>query len=417
MEHGLLLLVLAGAGAFFMAFNNGANDVANSFASAVGARAISMQQAVLIAGMMNLLGAVLIGGNVSAKLVTGVLNPHEFADPTSYVVAMFSVLVAAGCFVLLSTLASIPVSSSHSIVGSLIGVSLAAGGIETVNWGELQRIVLSWLVSPVLAGAMSFGLLTFIQRAILGGSRGPMDRLRFYLPYVVALTIGVFVLILMKGSVLSAYKPGSVWELLLFMAVLLPYTTLVAQGLLRSFTLNLPDDEGSAELVFRRLQVGTSSYVAFAHGANDVANAISPVFAVYLVVRAQGALPTAELVEAVGVPLWILVLGGAGIAAGIGLLGHRVIRTLSERITRIDNFKGFSVDFSAATTVVTASLLGLPVSSTHAATGAIVGTGLREGQGVDLAVLGRIVVAWVLTVPAAGIFTVTLYLALRAVAF
>ncbi|MEO1204689.1 MAG: inorganic phosphate transporter, partial [Pseudomonadota bacterium] len=166
-------------------------------------------------------------------------------------------------------------------------------------------------------------------------------------------------------SVLSAFKPGDGWEYLLFLGVLMPYGVLVSQGLLRTFTMKMKNSRESAEMIFRRLQIGTSSYVAFAHGANDVANSISPVFAIYLVAQ-SGALPTAELVAATGVPLWILVLGGAGIAAGIGLLGHRVIETLSSKITEIDNFKGFSVDFSAATTVVSASMLGLPVSSTHA---------------------------------------------------
>lgn len=414
-EVGVGLLVLAALGAVFMAFNNGANDVANSFASAVGAKAINMKQAVLIAGLMNLLGAVLIGGNVSAKLITGVLNPERFHSPRLYVLAMFSVLLAAGSFVLISTLTKVPVSSSHAIVGSLIGVSVAAAGMDTVNWPILVTIVISWFISPLLAGALSWGIYGFIRARILGAGDQVMERLRFFLPYLVATTIGVFTLILMKGSVLAAYKPSSTWEYLLFLGVLLPYATLVAQGLLRTATLQMPQTMDSAELVFRRLQVGTSSYVAFAHGANDVANSISPVFAIYLVVQ-SGALPTAELVEASGVPLWILVLGGGGIAAGIGLLGHRVIETLSERITRIDNFKGFSVDFAAATSVVLASLGGLPVSSTHAATGAIVGSGLRDGKPTPWATLGKIVLAWVVTVPVAGSFTVVLFWLLRTVA-
>lgn len=414
MEYGYALLGLSALGAVFMAFNNGANDVANSFASAVGAKAISMKQAVLIAGLMNLIGAVLIGGNVSAQLITGVLNPNEFGSINAYVVAMFSVLLAAGSFVLVSTLTSVPVSSSHAIVGSLIGASLVAGGPDTVNWALLTGIVASWFVSPLLAGALAFALYTFIERGILGTDEDVMERVRYYLPFIISVTLAVFILILLKGSVLSAYKPGSLWEYGLFLGVLIPYGTLVSQGLLRSMTLKMKSNRESAELIFRRLQVGTSSYVAFAHGANDVANAISPVFAVYLVVQ-SGALPTPELVASTGVPLWILVLGGGGIALGIGVLGHRVIKTLSEKITKLDNFKGFSVDFSAATTVVGASLLGLPVSSTHAATGAIVGTGVRDGNGFDFKVLGRIVAAWIVTVPVAGLFTVGIYFVLSAV--
>lgn len=406
---------LAAFGAVFMAFNNGANDVANSFASAVGAKAITMRQAVLIAGLMNLLGAVLIGGTVSANLITGVLNPERFASRESYVLAMFSVLLAAGTFVLLSTWFKLPVSSSHAIVGSLIGVSVAAAGIESVNQPVLLAIVASWFVSPILAGALSFSIHMFIRRRIVGGGTDVMERLRFFLPFLLSLTIAVFALILMKGSVLAAHEPSTSWELFLFLAILLPYATLVSQGLLRAATLEMPNDTDSAERVFRKLQVGTSSYVAFAHGANDVANSISPVFAIYLVVR-EGQLPTAELVQEVGVPLWVLVLGGGGIALGIGLLGHRVIETLSEKLTRLDNFKGFSVDFSAATSVVSASLVGLPVSSTHAATGAIVGTGLSEGRRPDLGVLARIAGAWIITVPVAALLTVGIFGALKRLA-
>lgn len=414
MDYGIWLLVLAAAGALFMAFNNGANDVANSFASAVGAEAISMRQAVLIAGLMNLLGAVLIGGNVSAKLITGVLNPSEFSSAEVYVVAMFAVLLAAGSFVLASTLARVPVSSSHSIVGSLIGASVVAGGLETVNWDEMLKIVASWFVSPILAGILAYVLLTLIKKEILSEMSRVMDRLRFYLPFILALTAAIFALVLMKGSVLAAYKPGGFWEYLLFLGVLIPYATLVSQGLLRAWTLKMQNTRESAERVFRRLQIGTSSYVAFAHGANDVANAISPVYAVYLVVS-QGELPTEDIIGEIGVPLWILILGGTGIAMGIGVLGHRVIETLSRRITRIDNFKGFSVDFAAASTVVSASLLGLPVSSTHAATGAIVGTGIQEGSGVDWKIMGKIIIAWVITVPAAGIMTAGIFYLLQVI--
>lgn len=413
MEHGLLLLVLAGCGAAFMAFNNGANDVANSFASAVGAKAISMKQAVMIAGLMNLVGAILIGGNVSEKLITGILNPEEFGDAQNYVVAMFSVLFAAGAFVLVSSLTHLPVSSSHAIVGSLIGVSVAASGMSAVNWPVLQTIVISWFVSPFLAGGLSFLMLTFVQTRILKEPNKELENLRVWLPYLLAITLAVFVLILMKGSSLAVFRPGTLWEYGLFLGVLLPYATLVAQVLLRALTSNMAEGRESSERVFRNLQVGTSSYVAFAHGANDVANSISPVFAVYLVVSSAGQLPTTELVGAHGVPLWILVLGGGGIALGIAVLGHRVIQTLSKEITELDNFKGFSVDFAAATTVVLASVMGLPVSSTHAATGAIIGTGVREGKGMNTRVLLKIVVAWVVTVPVAATISVGLYFLLK----
>ncbi len=414
MEFGTILLIMAALGAFFMAFNNGANDVANSFASAVGAKAISMKQAVLIAGIMNLLGAVMLGGYVSSKLITGVVDPAQFGDPKAYMLAMFAVLIAAGVFVLTATLFSMPVSSSHSIVGSLIGASVMAGGWSAVNWGELRNIVLSWFVSPILAAVLAAGLLSYIKSFIVkNGKEGMIARLQYFLPFVLATTVGFFALILMKGSSLKALKPDSFWEYLLFLGVVIPYGTIVSQALLRSLTGNVKDTSESIEKIFKNLQVGTSSYVAFAHGANDVANSIAPVFAIFLVVTHSG-LPTKEILQDAHVPLWILILGGIGIAVGIGLLGHRVIETLSKKITTLNNTRGFSVDFSAASTVVIASLLGYPVSSTHAATGAIVGSGLRDGEKVKGKVLLKIFAMWVLTVPAAALITMAIYWLLAA---
>lgn len=415
MEFGTILLVMAALGAFFMAFNNGANDVANSFASAVGAKAISMKQAVLIAGIMNLLGAVMLGGYVSSKLITGVVDPAQFGDPKAYMLAMFAVLIAAGVFVLAATLFSMPVSSSHSIVGSLIGASVMAGGWSAVNWGELRNIVLSWFVSPILAAVLAAGLLSYIKSFIVkNGKEGMIARLQYFLPFVLATTVGFFALILMKDSSLKALKPDSFWEYLLFLGVVIPYGTIVSQALLRSLTSKMKDTSESIEKIFKNLQVGTSSYVAFAHGANDVANSIAPVFAIFLVVTHSG-LPTKEILQDAHVPLWILILGGIGIAVGIGLLGHRVIETLSKKITTLNNTRGFSVDFSAASTVVIASLLGYPVSSTHAATGAIVGSGLRDGEKVKGKVLLKIFAMWVLTVPAAGLITMAIYWVLAAI--
>ncbi len=239
-------------------------------------------------------------------------------------------------------------------------------------------------------------------------------RLQYFLPFVLATTVGFFALILMKGSSLKALKPDSFWEYLLFLGVVIPYGTIVSQALLRSLTSKMKDTSESIEKIFKNLQVGTSSYVALAHGANDVANSIAPVFAIFLVVTHSG-LPTKEILQDAHVPLWIIILGGIGIAVGIGLLGHRVIETLSKKITTLKNTRGFSVDFSAASTVVIASLLGYPVSSTHAATGAIVGSGLRDGEKVKGKVLLKIFAMWVLTVPAAALITMAIYWLLAAI--
>lgn len=405
------LLVLAGLIGFVVAFNNGANDVANAFASAVGSKAISIEQAVVIAGVMNLAGAVLLGGIVSSTLITGVVDPGEFGSPGAFLAAMFAVMVATSAFVLAATFFGLPVSSSHAIVGSLIGVTIRQAGWGSVDWALILAIASTWIVLPVLSGLISSGLLAAIRRLIVRGDRpGKIGRLRLVVPYLVAVTAVVLLMVVMRGAAASLLSDrDGPWDYVLLVALLAPYVVLASQAAVRWWTADQADDRETVEAVFRRLQVGTSSYVAFAHGSNDVANAVSPLFAVALVVNRGMELPDAESIEGVGVPLLILALGGVGIASGVALLGHRVIRTLSERVTRIDNSKGFCVDFAAASGVVLASSIGLPVSTTHAATGGIVGTGIWERGEVDWKVLGRILLAWVVTVPAASAIAALMY--------
>ncbi len=465
MDFIILWLIVASVGGLCMAFANGSNDVANSFASAVGAKAISIRQATLIAGLMNFLGAAMLGGIVSARLITGLIDSASMTAP-QYVAAMLAVLFASATFVLLATCYKLPVSSSHTIVGSLIGVSAYAAGWQGVSVGELGKIITSWFISPILAALAAYLLLRFIRRVITRkGQAGVMNRLRYYLPFVLAIAACVFAVLLMKKSLKKSSAPEVVvavaedtgrpevqlrgetvdrfmiedspklpelaaslerssvsfdqlfhqgWGFLAFALILIPYVAIVSQAVLRGTTSHLEDNEKSAESVFRRLQVGTSSYVAFAHGANDVANAIAPAYGVFLIymVQRQGSTgtPTAEQVANIGVPLWLLVLGGGGIALGIGLLGHRVIETLGEKVTKLNNTRGFCVDFSSASTVVGASLLGLPVSSTHAATGAIMGSGLADSEPVKWKTLTGIFAGWVITLPAAAGIAIVYYM-------
>ena len=411
MDHQATFLFVAALGAFFMAFNNGANDVANSFASAVGSKAITIKQALFIASIMNLLGALLLGGHVAAKLIEEVINPKMFADPVDYVIAMVSVMLAAGSFVLYSTLTGMPVSSSHAIVASLTGVSIVVAGWASVNWLLIGVIVLSWVISPFLAGSLSWLMAWCIKRFVVGsGGSGTKRRVQQWVPILLALTMGAALYALFKGTRLPHVVEAHMFEVLLlaFFGGFVVYFG--SQAVIEQWMRDEPDTVSASEGVFRRLQVGTSSYVSFAHGSNDVANSIAPVFAIYLV-ASRGGIP--ENLEGVGIPFWILVLGGCGIAVGVITLGHRVMTTLGERITVMTNSKGFSVDFSVGTTVAIASLLGIPVSTTHAATGAIVGSGLTEGvRSINFGVFGRIIISWLITIPVAAAGTVLIYLGL-----
>ncbi|EGB14949.1 phosphate transporter [Pseudodesulfovibrio mercurii] len=404
--YDLFLYMSVGAG-FLMAFNLGANDVANSMASAVGARAITVKQAVFIAGILNFVGAVFLGSHVTATISKGIINPEVISDPKLIMIGMFASLLAAGLWVLVATLTSLPVSSTHSIVGAITGFGLVAGGPDVVNWLKMGGIVLSWIISPFFAAAIAYFIFTHIRRYILF-QRHFVHQAKKWAPIWVAVTLSMISLSFLyktpAGKALHLH-----WLVSLGIAALL---SLVAWAVSRYFVgkIVLDEEEGAegVERVFRKMQVGTSCYVALSQGANDVANAIGPVAAIYLIAKEHVLLSKAD------VPWPMLVLGGFGIAVGIAVLGHKVMATVGEKITTLTNTRGFAVDFGAASTVLIASNLGLPVSTTHAAVGGVVGVGLARGfSAVDFRVLLRIVAYWVATVPIAALTSIVLFVLLK----
>ncbi len=412
MEHTTIILILACAGAFFMAFNNGANDVANAFASAVGSKAITIKQALIIAAVLNLVGAVLLGSQVAKTLIESVLSDSLSINPEQYVLGMIASLLASGIFVLLSTLTGMPVSSTHAIVGSFAGIGIVVEGFSAVNWGLFGIIGLFWIISPLIAGALAWGTLRYIRKQIYKkAKKGKLIKTFINkVPIFVAATVALLVFSIIKRSVFAdsmVLSPIMTWGITLLSCFA---TYCATRVMLIKWLAHADEDKGEveAEKSFRKLQVGASCYVAFAHGSNDVSNSISPVIAIFLVM-ATGQVPVAG-VPLPPVPLWILLLGGVGMAVGIALLGHKVMATLGTKLTLMNNSKGFSVDFATATTVVLASILAMPVSSTHAATGAVVGVALDKGRhGLNLSILIKIFSAWVITVPAAAILTILIY--------
>jgi len=407
-EYGLMITAVAAAGAFFMAFNNGANDVANAFASAVGSKALTMKFALILASVVTFVGAMALGGTVAAKLITGVVSPAEFPGPEYYIVAMIVVLLAAGTFVFVSTMTGLPVSSSHAIVGSLIGVSVLVAGWDAVNWPLMAGIAASWVISPFLAGAICYGVCQFIQRGIYrDGGVGTLQRVRVYMPWFVALIFMTALYFVLFQRVEVQYATGTIVDELVLIALLFVLVLLRMNAWIGTWLKEREDNAEGAEKAFAKLQIGTSCYVSFGIGANDVANSISPVFAIVVVLAAHG-IPTDF---GSSLPLWVLILGGIGMAAGITLLGARVINTLGNSITKINNSRGFGIDLSVATTVVGASMLGIPVSTSHAATGSVVGSGLQsDPKAVKFGVLGKIVIAWLVTVPSAALITVVYFM-------
>ena len=404
--YDLFFYMSLGAG-FLMAFNLGANDVANSMASAVGARAITVRQAVFIAGILNFVGAVVLGSHVTATISKGIINPEAITDPKLLMIGMFAALLAAAVWVLVATLTSLPVSSTHSIVGAITGFGLVAGGPSVVNWLKMGGIVLSWVISPFFAATIAYLVFSHIRKFILYKRRF-VRQVRRWAPFWVAVTVALIALSFLYktpvGKSLSLH-----WSHSLGLAVVLSVLTYFVT---RVFVTRMILDEGEGaegvERVFRKMQVGTSCYVALSQGANDVANAIGPVAAIYLIAKEHQLLAKAD------VPLSMLILGGVGIAVGISVLGHKVMATVGEKITTLTNTRGFAVDFGAASTVLIASNLGLPVSTTHAAVGGVVGVGLARGfHAVDFRVLLRIVAYWVATVPIAALTSIVFFVLLK----
>jgi PiT family inorganic phosphate transporter len=401
-EHIFLLLISVVAGAY-MAWNIGANDVANSMASAVGAKAITLRQAVIIAGLLTFVGAVFVGSHVTQTIRKGIIDASMVAGPRVILIGLLAALLSASLWVFVATLKAFPVSTTHSIVGAMVGFGLVVGGPSIVNWGKLAGIVGGWIVSPIISGICAYIIFRIIDKVVL--SR--FDTLSGAItttPVLVALAVFVMTLaVLLKTPLSDKLGLEGAWVVLIpiGLAICTYAVSRVVLGLI------LPGSGiTGGETVFRYLQVMTSCYVAMGNGANDVANAMGPLSGIYFIMK------TGDVATNVPVPTWLLAFGGIMITIGILTWGYKVIDTVGSRITQLTNTRGFTVDFSAASVILIASMCGLPVSTTHAAVGAYVGVGFARGlQAVDLGVVWRIMLYWIITVPiaaatSAGIFIV-----------
>jgi PiT family inorganic phosphate transporter len=390
---------------FYMAWNIGANDVANSMASAVGAKAITIRQAIFIAGILNVAGAVFIGSHVTQTIRKGIVSTDILSDPHVALIGALSALLAAALWVSFATWKSLPVSTTHSIVGSMIGFGIMAGGLGVINWAKLAAVVMSWIISPVFSLAIAFVMFKTIVKLIMIKSDAFARALRLS-PVFIGLAAFVVVLSFLFKTPLGKTLAIDSWTALLVALVLGGLIGYAGKAVLKRFVSR--DDADSTEQVFRKIQIGTSCYVALAQGANDVANAIGPLAVIYFLVT------TGNVGAKVPVPIWLLLFGGVGIACGIGMAGHRVMDTIGTKITTLTNTRGFSVDFAAASTVLLASKMGLPVSTTHAAVGGVLGVGLAGGiEAVNFRIVLKIMLYWVLTVPASALTSIILFMLLQ----
>jgi len=401
------ILILGIAAGLYMAWNIGANDVANGMASAVGAKAITLRQAVFIAGILDFVGAAFIGSHVTSAIRKNIVDPSVLSDPNTVAIGLLSALLAASFWVFFATWRQLPVSTTHSVVGAMIGFGLITGGMSVIRWSKVLLIVLSWILSPFFASLLAFLMFQFIRNRILSRPDMFVKALRWS-PFFVGLTFFIIVLsFLLKTPLGSRLGIGLGTGTLMSLGIAFVLGG-IGQRIIQR-TIFQRGEEG-VEQIFRRLQVLTSCYVALAHGANDVANAMGPLAGIYIIYVTHAVSPE------VPVPFFLLALGGFGIAIGVVTWGYRVIETVGTKITTLTNTRGFAVDFGTATCVLIASKFGMPVSTTHAAVGAVVGVGLARGMdAVDFRVVGKICLYWVITLPVAALTCMIIYKLLEAV--
>ncbi|NYT73585.1 inorganic phosphate transporter [Halomonas sp. QX-2] len=399
-QHGEIFIILACLFGFFMAWGVGANDVANAMGTSVGSKAITIKQAILIAVIFEFLGAWLAGGEVTNTIRKGIIDPELLQDdPQLLVYGMLAALLAAGTWLLVASMKGWPVSTTHSIVGAIVGFAVAGLGPATVDWGAVGTIAASWVVSPLLAGTIGFVLFKSVHHLIFEDAN-PFTAAKRYVPgYVFLVGFIVAMVTLTKG--LSHVGLDLTFNQSLLLSILLGLVIMGIGLILQrriKFEHNTNDHFGYAnvERVFGVLMIFTACAMAFAHGSNDVANAVGPLAAVISVVQTGGEIGGSALV-----PWWVLVLGGGGIVVGLVTYGHKVIATVGTGITELTPSRGFAATLAAATTVVLASGTGLPISTTHTLVGAILGVGLARGMAaLNLRVIGTIAASWLITLPA-----------------
>ncbi|MCH8142791.1 MAG: inorganic phosphate transporter [Proteobacteria bacterium] len=417
MDPTTILLTLALVFGLYMAWAIGANDVANAMATSVGSGAITVKQAIVIAGIFEFLGAFLAGGEVTSTIRKGIIDVAPLADdPNILVCGMLASLLAAAVWLTVASRFGWPVSTTHSIVGAIVGFAVVAIGIEAVHLGTLGAIAASWVISPILAGTISFMLIVSVQRLIFD-RKNPERYARRYVPVYIFLTVFVMSLVtFVKGLKHVGFELSSA-EAFGYSGAFALVVMGVGMVLVRRLQkASVADVEAfhyvNVERIFSVLTVITACAMAFAHGSNDVANAIGPLAAVITTVN------TGEVFQTASVSPYILLAGGVGIVLGLATYGYRVMATVGSRITELTPSRGFAAGLAAASVVVVASGTGLPISTTHTLVGAVLGVGLARGIGaLNLSVIRTIFMSWIITLPAGAILAIVFYYVLRAVLF
>ncbi len=412
-NYGDVLLILAILFGLFMAWGVGANDVANAMGTSVGSGAITIKQAIMIAVVFEFAGAVLAGGEVTATIRKGILDAALFTDdPHLLVYGMLASLLAAGAWLMIASSLGWPVSTTHSIVGAIVGFGAVGVGVDAVAWGKVGKIAMSWVVSPILAGSIAFMLFKSLQSLVIDTDK-PFENAKKYVPFYMFLVGFVIALVtIFKGlkHVGLSFDTSTSYSLAIGFGVLV---ATIGTIMIRRIHLDPAENKEfhftSMERVFGVLMIITAAAMAFAHGSNDVANAIGPLAAIYGVIESGGIIGSKS-----SLPVGILLVGGGGIVLGLVTYGHKVIATIGTGITQLTPSRGFAATLAAAATVVIASGTGLPVSTTQVLVGAVLGVGIARGMAaLDTRVINKIFLSWLITLPAGALMSILFFFALK----
>jgi PiT family inorganic phosphate transporter len=401
-------MLLAAVFGLFMAWGIGANDVANAMGTSVGAGALTLKQAVMVAAVFEFLGAFLAGGEVTSTIRSGIISAESIAtQPHTLVLGMLSALLAAAIWLLVASSRGWPVSTTHSIVGAIVGFAVVAIGIDSVNWGKIWIIISSWVVSPLVAGVLSFLIFKSVRLLVLDRD-DQFEYARRYVPVYIFLAGFVIALVTLLRGFRHVGLGISTQQSYLLAAIFGIAVALAGAFHIRRIKPTSADTPANVEKIFAVLMIVTACGMAFAHGSNDVANAIGPVAAVISTVQA-GAITNESTLST-----WILLLGGVGIVLGLLMYGKNVMATIGRSITELTPSRGFAAELAAASTVVIASGTGIPVSTTHTLVGAVVGIGLAHGiESTNFHIVRKIFISWIITLPVGAILAIIFYYILR----
>jgi len=415
VQNSTVFLVLAIVFGLYMTWGIGANDVANAMGTSVGSGAVTVKQAIVIAALMEFAGAYLAGGGVASTISKGIVDTTVFESvPELLVLGMLGALLAAGVWLMAASMMGWPVSTTHSIVGAVVGIGVAAAGMEAVHWDKMGEIVASWFVSPVLGGVIGLLLMLSIRKLILN-TQSPVEQAKKWGPAYAFLVGWLVSLVTITKGLKHVDIHLSTVEGNVLAAVIGIVLAIAAKIMMNRTKLSTEDDVAfhyaSVEKLFVPMMIFTGAAMAFAHGSNDVANGIGPMAAVIALINSGGVIAAKSPVTP-----WMLFLGGIGIVIGLATYGYKVMATIGRKITELTPTRGYSATLAAAAVVVMASGLGLPVSTTHIAVGAVMGVGIARGIGaLDLRVIGGIIVSWFVTVPLGAVLAATFYFVLKGI--